>query len=267
MSTAAAHSVRAFTLMELLVVITIISLLASMLMPSVRMVRELARRSVCSNNLRQIGLAFGSYQNENEGMVPPPYLKDAAGNPVNFQASVDAGVGHYFWFGALVGVLDDGVASGVDNANRVYACPAGNFKPPSRRGWGLSYGYNFGGSYRAKVIAATNNLQSGYLPSMLNKPAAWVLLAEHWGATVAGVANEAWGAAPPYDASYKPMSPPLRVGGAAECLRLSHADTSNYLFHDLHCESLAPWASVNKTQADAGAGESAIMPNIWAGNP
>lgn len=252
--------------MELLVVITIISLLTAMLLPTVRMVRDSARSTVCMSNLRQVSLAFANYQNENEGMTPPPYLKDAAGNPANYQASIDAGVPHAFWFGALVGSLDDGTgSSGVAKANRVFICPDGNFTTRSSKGWGLSYGYNFGGAYRTKVIAATNNLQTGHQTAILPTPGAWVLLAEHWGADNTGTALEAWGAAPPYDASYKPMSPPLRAGGSSECLRLSHRGRSNYLFHDLHVESLTPWAGVNKAQADAGANESSIIPNIWAG--
>lgn len=253
--------------MELLVTITIIALLAALLLPSVRLVRDSAKRTVCMNNLRQVGLGFGNYQNENEGMVPPPYLKDPLGGITDrFQASVEAGVPHYFWYGALVGSLEDGTnSSGVAKANRVFTCPAGNFPTPSSKGWGLSYGYNFGGRYRSDVVKATNDMRCGYLPATLRAPGSWVLLAEHWGADAAGNPIEHWGTAPPYDASYKPMSPPLRAGGSEACLRLSHSGTSTYLFHDLRVESLAPWAKVNKAQADAGASEGSISPNIWAG--
>ena len=60
----------AFTLVELLVVIAIIGILVGLLLPAVQAARESARRSVCQNNLKQIGLAVATYES-GKGVMPP----------------------------------------------------------------------------------------------------------------------------------------------------------------------------------------------------
>jgi prepilin-type processing-associated H-X9-DG protein len=61
----------AFTLIELLVVTANISLLLAILLPSLRRVRDQTRGAVCRSNLRQWGLAFSMYTQDNSGRFPP----------------------------------------------------------------------------------------------------------------------------------------------------------------------------------------------------
>ena len=70
----------AFTLVELLVVIAIIAVLMAILMPSLRAARDHAKRIHCTNNLRNLSLAWYMYQDENDGKLcggNPKYDKES----------------------------------------------------------------------------------------------------------------------------------------------------------------------------------------------
>jgi prepilin-type N-terminal cleavage/methylation domain-containing protein/prepilin-type processing-associated H-X9-DG protein len=70
------RSVSGFTLIELLVVIAIISILAGLLLPSLARAKAKGQRIACINNLRQIGLGFTMWVDDNENRFP--WQADAA---------------------------------------------------------------------------------------------------------------------------------------------------------------------------------------------
>jgi prepilin-type N-terminal cleavage/methylation domain-containing protein/prepilin-type processing-associated H-X9-DG protein len=69
-------SVRVFTLIELLIVIAIIALLASMLLPALKKARDTAKAIQCVNNLKQLSVCSVSYENENDSIIPAGHWYD-----------------------------------------------------------------------------------------------------------------------------------------------------------------------------------------------
>ncbi|MGD9518783.1 MAG: type II secretion system protein [Armatimonadota bacterium] len=87
------HAVCAFTLIEMLVVIAIISILASILFPVYSRARSKARRATCMSNMRQLSLALLMYAQDSDEVLPQWSL--VGGNPVGGEPA--PGVEPYTW--------------------------------------------------------------------------------------------------------------------------------------------------------------------------
>lgn len=81
----------AFTLIELLVVVAIISLLVSILIPSLSKAKGLARQTLCMNSMRQINMVFTLYLTDNNGLFPLLYTNSSSSHAQDYR-----------WYGNLV---------------------------------------------------------------------------------------------------------------------------------------------------------------------
>lgn len=114
---------RAFTLVEMLVVVTIISVIIGFLLPAVIQARDAARRLKCQNNLVQIGLALRNYESAHDCL--PPGSVDSS-RPIKSQ---DKGY-HFGWIVQILPQLDQ------FNAYSMYDFSVGIYDPKNRKAAG-----------------------------------------------------------------------------------------------------------------------------------
>lgn len=204
---------HAFSLIELLVVISVIAVLAAMLIPAVSLVRAHANQLLCMSNQRQLGLALLTYAGDNDSLIPPVQV----GKPDRD----DLGLPYWgMWFGFIMNLLP------ANESAAIFRCPAGCFTLDETRAMGnnaycSSYGLNgrpFGEPEPAWYALDLN---------LIRKPDLSIMLADHWGADNSGSA-----VADIYGTVDDPghggiVSGPRRPGIGAYSIRASHPNNTS----------------------------------------
>lgn len=142
----------AFTLIELLIVIAIISILAALLIPAAKNVMSGAKASQCITNLRQLGTATLSYVADNDGRLPV----------VNSQGHDSGLVPKWWgmWYAPGANGLEDslvGYLNGQEVMNKVAVCPENgkarpDSVPPLPTGYVYTANYNVMAPYHADPV-------------------------------------------------------------------------------------------------------------------
>ena len=186
-----------FTLLEVLIVITIISILAAMLMPALQKAREKARQSVCMNNLKQVGSVLMMYAQDYNGYLPP------IANSSSQEWTQMLSLGGYL------------------KPSNVLVCPS--YYPHRFQGsaWWCTYGIRQLGihAYMESWNESVGSFQTAQKKASLSK----ILLLADSIRTDLAVPTQVYRFDP--------------AGGYAYYVHLRHTGRANCLFYDLHVES------------------------------
>ncbi|MHC4266099.1 MAG: DUF1559 family PulG-like putative transporter [Planctomycetota bacterium] len=228
-----------FTLIEMLIVISIIGLLMSILLPSLRSAREQAKSLSCTSNLKQIGYAVLSYFGEYDGYFPPAYQSDSSTHWWGQKHSEGIDYTKGFAWPYLQSSLEE---------KSIYECPSqpyGSYKlqakptgePDDKRWITSTYGYN--GYYLSPPRTAWPSIDSRPWQKVTTvvHPAevfifADTLLDRDTTGTRSNVENNAL-LDPPY--LYSPNGW-RKNDFPTTCFR--HAEKTSVLFADLHCQQM-----------------------------
>lgn len=266
---------RAFTLVELLVVIAIIAILAAMLLPALATAKSKAQRIQCVSQLKQLGIGITLFTADRSEMFPPAGY-GTPGGQLTWDTYINRYIGGKLADADLViGVLD------VEVSPKIVACPSDRGAKVSWVGnpawfgirtyamnsvgpaWSSQYQVSTAGQ-RYPLPNISNGVgiywmdgglpgglpdmdAKGYKTSVVNDPAGTLLLVEEPnGQGVAGniwpcIANGPAGSGSLYqiDPSALPQDPNSPSGlNQGLSLYKTHGQRFNYLFHDGHTETL-----------------------------
>jgi prepilin-type N-terminal cleavage/methylation domain-containing protein/prepilin-type processing-associated H-X9-DG protein len=167
----------AFTLLELLVVVSILGIIAALLLPSVSHAKAKEQQALCMSNLRQVNASVRMYSDDSSDGLPPPKT-----NAPDFTS--------------YIGMIRNYVATGPDSVGaKVFVCPADRFYydiPTMARAYTIpqplhsqpgmnstSYAFNAGNFPRGATQAAHWPGIAGWKSSAVRHPARTLLVFEY----------------------------------------------------------------------------------------
>ena len=213
-----------FTLIELLIVIAIIAILAALLLPAMRMVKQMASRTVCMGNLKQLGQIYANYASDFDNTYPPDYT-------TTFYSPYWNCVTPAQWYWILVDLDYCGSSGMLPNArlHPLFRCPSMDYTQdgPAWWMWPESYAVNH------HVCSSKSDVANGTAYSRIcniPRPSQTFLLTDN------GLGFEGY-IMYNYVPGYCDSSYPAWRDSTARIIR--HAGP-NWLFVDGHCERYSP---------------------------
>lgn len=219
-----------FSLIELLVTISIIAVLAGLLLPAVQQVKRGAQSAQCASNLRQMTMAVIAYASDNNGLLVSYRVDDV------------------YWYDNLAAYAGADSASGNVNlkAGNVFtSCPAWRTgaKHYTDLGYGMPHTFNVGTSHpfwNDWYWNGTFTIRDGTLHE-LTLPSSRILIGESAVKYIEAGGNPAvWGLWNSYKYDQALWSAPAATPPANP---VRHSGRANYAFVDGHVQSLGPLTS------------------------
>lgn len=216
---------RAFTLVELLVVIGVLAALTGLLLPALRVAREQARSTQCLSNLRQMAVAATSYATTHRGLFPPALSAAQISNGRATVANWDFTTERLMATGATT--VRPGVLWQGETIQQIHQCPS--FDGRSNTLADPYTGYNYNTSYIGRGAGEVPLSTPARLLQIKN-PSATVMFGD---GQMSSGANKFMRA--PFPDAQSDSSTSTRSGGTQG---FRHRGKTNVSYVDGHAESL-----------------------------